>query len=177
MSGSASTRDPWLRFVGIFAALAVVAELVYYGVALESPYFERYLELLAWASAGILDLLIDDVHRQGTRIAAPYFSVEIGRGCDAYRLCTLAGAAVIAFPATLRQKLWGLGLGFVYIHLLNFVRIIGLFFIGGLFRSQFQNSHEIYFPLFLVVMTVGGWMVWVRWANAAGAPPEAADAA
>ena len=45
---------------------------------------------------------------------------------------------------------------------LNFVRIIGLFFIGGYGYAHFQASHEIYFPIFLIAMTVGAWIAWVR---------------
>jgi hypothetical protein len=39
---------------------------------------------------------------------------------------------------------------------------VGLFFIGGLHIDHFQRSHEIYFPVFLICMTVLAWILWVR---------------
>jgi exosortase H (IPTLxxWG-CTERM-specific) len=155
-------RDPWLRFTLIFAALAVLSELVYYGVALESALFRDYLAALARISAWILALFIEGVHADGTAITGRLFSVEIARGCDAYRMCALLTSAILAFPAPLSRKAWGIALGLVWLNLLNFVRIIGLFLIGGYAQPHFQRSHEIYFPIFLIAMTVGAWMFWVR---------------
>ena len=49
-------RDPWIRFALTFAALAVLSELIYYGVALESPLFRAYLAVLARVSGWLLSL-------------------------------------------------------------------------------------------------------------------------
>jgi exosortase/archaeosortase family protein len=158
-------RDPWIRFALTFAALAVVSELIYYGVALESPLFHAYLAALARTSGWLLSLGVDEVQVHGTLITSGLFSVEIARGCDAYRLCALLTSAIVAFPAPIALKAWGIALGLLWLNLLNFVRIIGLFFIGGLAHAHFQRSHEIYFPVFLIAMTVGAWIVWVRHAT------------
>jgi exosortase/archaeosortase family protein len=156
-------RDPWVRFALIFGALAILSEVVYYGVALESDAFHRYLETLAEISGGILRHFTDGVTVRGTLISGSLFTVEIARGCDAYRICALLAAAMLAFPASWRDKLVGLLLGLVWLNALNFVRICGLYFIGGLYYSEFQRAHVIYFPIFLIAMTVGAWIVWVRW--------------
>ena len=58
-----------------------------------------------------------------------------------------------------------LALGLLWLNLLNFVRICGLYFIGGYYHKHFQDSHEIYFPIFLICMTVLAWVLWVRWAT------------
>jgi exosortase H (IPTLxxWG-CTERM-specific) len=155
-------RDPWIRFTLVFAALAVVSELVYYGVALESPLFRDYLAGLARISAWVLSFFVEGVRVEGTAITSGLFSVEIARGCDAYRMCALLTAAIAAFPAPLPRKLWGIALGLLWLNLLNFVRIIGLFFIGGYAHPHFQRSHEIYFPIFLIAMTVAAWLLWLR---------------
>ena len=155
-------RDPWIRFTLIFAALAVLSELVYYGVALESPLFRDYLAGLARISAWILSFFVEEVRVDGTAITSRLFSVEIARGCDAYRMCALLTSAIVAFPASISRKLWGIVLGLLWLNLLNFVRIIGLFFIGGYAQPHFQRSHEIYFPIFLIAMTVAAWLLWLR---------------
>jgi exosortase/archaeosortase family protein len=174
-SGEATPRrrDPWLRFVLVFAVLAVASELVYYGVALESDLFAAYLALLARISGFLLGLVTDDVTVRGTLISSSHFSVEIARGCDAYRICSLLSAAIIAFPSSLRIKLWGLALGLLWLNVLNFVRILGLFFIGGAFPEHFRASHETYFPIFLICMTMAAWIFWLRWATREATPPRA----
>lgn len=157
-----SERDPWIRFALTFAALAVLAELVYYGVALESPVFRDYLATLARVSGWILSWFVDGVKVDGTSITSGLFSVEIARGCDAYRMCALLTSAIVAFPASIPRKIWGIALGLLWLNLLNFVRIIGLFFIGGYAHAEFERSHEIYFPIFLIAMTVAAWLFWLR---------------
>lgn len=158
-------RDPWLGFALRFGALAILSEVVYYGAALESDLFRSYLSTLAAISGEIIGLFSDGVRVRGAVISGDLFSVEIAQGCDAYRICVLLCAAIIAFPASLRKKVWGVALGLVWLNALNFVRIVSLYFIGGMFYSQFQRSHEVYFPIFLICMTVLAWIVWVRWAT------------
>jgi exosortase/archaeosortase family protein len=170
---AARGRDPWRRFVIVFAALAVASELVYYGVALESDVFAAYLALLARISGFLLGFVADDVAVRGTLISSSLFSVEIGRGCDAYRICSLLSAAIIAFPSSLRLKLWGLALGLLWLNLLNFVRILGLFFVGGHLPAHFQASHQTYFPIFLICMTMAAWIFWLRWATREAIRPQA----
>jgi exosortase H (IPTLxxWG-CTERM-specific) len=169
-------REPWVRFALIFAALAVVSELVYYGVALESPLFRDYLAALARISAWILAWFVDGVSVNGTAITSRAFTVEIARGCDAYRMCALLTSAIVAFPAPIPRKLWGIALGLAWLNLLNFVRIIGLFFIGAYAAAWFQTSHEIFFPIFLIAMTVGAWIFWLRRATHDRLVPNATPA-
>ncbi len=161
-------RDPWLRFAVLFGALAVASELVYYGLALESPLFRTYLEAVARISAWILGWLGDDVHVQGVTVTSPLFAVEIGRGCDAYRMAALLTSAIVAFPAPVAAKAWGIALGLLWINLLNFTRIVGLFYVGGYWRPHFQTAHEVYFPVLLIALTAGAWLLWVRRASRIG---------
>jgi exosortase H (IPTLxxWG-CTERM-specific) len=170
---AARGRDPWRRFVIVFAALAVASELVYYGVALESDLFAAYMALLARMSGFLLGFVADDVAVRGTLVSSSLFSVEIARGCDAYRICSLLSAAIIAFPSSLRVKLWGLALGLLWLNILNFVRILGLFFIGGYFPAHFRASHQTYFPIFLICMTMAVWILWLRWATREAIRPQA----
>ncbi len=164
----AAGQDPWLRFALFFAALAILSEVVYYGFALDSQLFQSYLALLARVCGAILAQLTEGISVRGTIISGEIFSVQIAQGCDAYRICALLCSAMIAFPAPTSTKAWGLALGLLWLNLLNFVRIAGLYFIGGYYHEQFQRSHEIYFPIFLICMTVLAWILWVRRATRAG---------
>lgn len=154
--------DPWVRFALTFGALAVVTEVVYYGLALESSLMQAYLRTLARISGWILGLLGQPVTVDEAVISGELFAVEIAQGCDAYRICALLSAAILAFPARWSTKVWGLVLGLAWLNSLNFVRIVGLYFVGGLHRDHFQQAHEVYFPVFLVCMTVLAWILWVR---------------
>jgi exosortase/archaeosortase family protein len=155
-------QDPWFRFAGVFGLLALISEVVYYAFALESDLFRKYLEVLAAMSAWILEQMTTGISRRGTIIHGDLFSVQIAPGCDAYRICALLGSAILAFPARWKTKAIGLFFGLLWLNALNFVRIVGLYFIGALYNPYFQDSHEVYFPIFLICMTIAAWMIWVR---------------
>ena len=156
------TQDPWFRFAALFGVLALISEVVYFAFALESDLFRSYLEVLAQASAWILEHMTTGIRVRGTIIQGDLFSVQIAPGCDAYRICALLGSAILAFPARWKTKAVGLFFGLLWLNALNFVRIVGLYFIGALANDWFQDSHVIYFPVFLIAMTILAWMLWVR---------------
>jgi exosortase H (IPTLxxWG-CTERM-specific) len=169
-------RDPWLRFALTFGALALLSEVVYYGLALDSRAFQHYLELLARISGAILSPFTEGINVRRTLVSGSLFSVEIARGCDAYRICALLAAAMIAFPARWRDKAIGLVVGLLVLNLMNFVRICGLYVIGGLYYPEFHRAHTIYFPVFLIAVTVAVWIGWVRWVTRDALDPESAGA-
>jgi exosortase H (IPTLxxWG-CTERM-specific) len=155
-------QDPWFRFAAVFGLLALVSEIIYFAVALESVLFRKYLETLAAMSAWILEQMTTGIKLRGTIIHGDLFSVQIAPGCDAYRICALLGSAILAFPARWKTKAIGLFFGLLWLNSLNFVRIVGLYFIGAYWHEHFQDSHEVYFPIFLICMTIAAWMIWVR---------------
>jgi exosortase H (IPTLxxWG-CTERM-specific) len=156
-------REPWLRFALIFGGLAIVSEVLYYSVTLDSEGFRLYLGVLAELSAAFLNLFGSDVAVHETRISSSEFAVEVAQGCDAIQVCSLLAAAVIAFPVEWKRKLRGLALGILWLQLLNLLRIITLFWIGAHFSSVFSTAHEIVWPGILIVITIVTWILWVRW--------------
>jgi exosortase H (IPTLxxWG-CTERM-specific) len=170
--GEAHGREPWLRFALIFGVLAVASEVLYYAVALDSEGFHAYLGVLAEISGAFLSVFNSDITVQGTRISDHSFAIEVAQGCDAIQVCSLLAAAVIAFPVGFRCKLRGLVLGILWLQLLNFLRIVTLFWIGAYFSRVFQTAHEVVWPGILIVLTIATWILWVRWETRVARPLE-----
>jgi hypothetical protein len=124
---SEAPRDPWIRFTLIFAALAVLSELVYYGVALESAWFRDYLAAVARVSGWLLSHVVDGVQVNGTAVTSGVFSVEIGPRLRRLPDVRTAHRGDRGIPRARRLKVWGIALGLLWLNLWNFVRIVGLF--------------------------------------------------
>lgn len=163
MAGRSRLGDPWLRFVVIFGGLAVLSEVAYFGLILESGVYGRYLEALASLSAHVLAGVEDGVRHHANVVRGKRFAVQVAAGCDAYRICVLLASAIVAYPVAWRPKLAGLVLGVPFLSALNVARIVGLYVIGAQANTHFQVSHEVYFPVFLMTMTIVTWLVWVRY--------------
>jgi exosortase/archaeosortase family protein len=162
----ATLRREWLRFAGIFAAVGLSLEVFYQGFALESAFFQVFLEGLAQATGFALDLVYDGVRVDGARVSIPRFIVEVDYGCDGIQVCTLLASAVIAFPAPWKSKLIGITVGLVWLQVWNVMRIATLVSIGRhLGYVKFETAHIYVWPTILVILSLLSWIFWVRWAT------------
>ena len=115
---------------------------------------------IARVSAGALNVLGERVTVTGTQIRSDRFAVEIENGCNGVETALLFGAAVLAFPAPWRRRLLGLLLGFVAIQLINFVRVITLFWVGAHRPALFGASHTVLWQSIVVLCGVLLFLVW-----------------
>lgn len=158
-------RDPWFRFASLFGLLALSCEVLYYALLVDSDPLQYYLGALAFMAGQILGGLGLEAEVTHTLITSGGFAVQVAHGCDAIQICALYSCSVLAFPAPIRRKFRGLVIGIVWLQLLNQLRIVSLVVIGRFYGSHFETAHYSVWPTFLIVVTVGSWIVWVRWAT------------
>jgi exosortase H (IPTLxxWG-CTERM-specific) len=169
-------REPWLRFALMFGFFAVASEVAYFAIALDSPTFDSYLNVLAAISGWVLELFGTEVNVKGPGIIGSNFAVAVAQGCDAIQVCSLLAAAVLAFPVSWGARFRGLAIGIALLQALNILRIVTLYWIGdSAFSRYFKTAHEMIWPAVLIVVTIATWILWVRWETPA--PPPASDAA
>ena len=152
-------RSP-ARFLLAFGGLLV---LFYFGIAIH-PVNDHvvvpFTAGVARASAGILNLVGEKVTVSGTTIASRYFSVNIENGCNGLETALLLAAAVLAFPATWRQRAAGFFGGFAAIQLLNLVRVVSLFWIGAHRPAWFGSAHALVWQSIVVLAGVAIFVLW-----------------
>lgn len=169
-SGLAAKR-PVLRFVAIFGLLMAVFYCVFYTPPAQAPgldrVFEWHLTRYAEASGALLNVLGYGVTVTGTRIHAARFAVEVVRGCDGMEAMAMFVAAVLAFPARFKAKMWGIGIGVPALALLNLVRIVSLYVIGVHFHSIFETAHLGVWQTVFILATIVLWFVWALRATGA----------
>ena len=94
---------------------------------------------IARASGAALNLLGQHVTMQGTVIRNARFAVNIRNGCNGVEAMLIFLAAVLAFPASWKSRLAGLGLGILAIQVVNLVRVVALFLTGIYFPKIFTT--------------------------------------
>ena len=135
---------------------------------------EPFTAQVARASGAGLNLLGQQVTLEGTIIQGKRFAVNIRNGCNGVEAMLIYLAAVLAFPASWRARLLGLGLGVVAIQLVNLVRVIALYLTGVYFPKIFDASHTVIWQSIVILFGV---LLWILWANRWAAPPLAPAAA
>jgi exosortase H (IPTLxxWG-CTERM-specific) len=139
---------------------------------------EPFTAVVARASGAGLNLLGQQVTLQGTVIKGNRFAVNIRNGCNGVEAMLIYLAAVIAFPASWRARLLGLGLGAVAIQLVNLVRVIALYLTGVYFPKIFDASHTVIWQSIVILFGVLLWILWAnRWATPAASPMAPAEPA
>jgi exosortase H (IPTLxxWG-CTERM-specific) len=147
-----------------------------------NPVNDRVIEpftgAIARAGGATLNLLGQDTKMNGTIIRSDRFAVNIRNGCNGVEAMLIYFAAVLAFPASWKSRLLGVGLGFVAIQLVNLIRVVALFLTGVYLPKLFDSSHTVIWQTLVILSGVLLWMLWAhRFAAPAGREPLASDTA
>jgi len=151
-------RHDVLRGYLLFAGYTLGFFALLYG--LDTQLVDPFTRWIAQLTRAILLLAGTQAWVTGKVVATPTFSVAIQNNCNAIYEIALFVAAVLAYPATWRERAWGALLGFVALYLVNLVRVLSLIYIGGHFRQYFDASHIYIWQSLFIVFALGLWIYW-----------------
>lgn len=121
-------------------------------------------ETLAAISAFLMTSIDSSVIAQGVLISNSRtgFGIEIVAGCNGVEPAIMLIAAMVAFPAAVRDKLVGIAIGILAIQALNVTRIITLYYIGQWSLAAYEWAHLYLWPAMILVDALLVWLLWVR---------------
>ena len=146
--------------------LFLVRCLVYWGIALllvsKVPAVEEAgIDLTLRTLQGTLGLFHGHVERHGSSLFAAGTSVEIVSECSPHMPFLIFAAVILAFPATWRQRLVGLLLGAVVIHVFNTVRILTLIWVLAARRDWFEFIHVYLWQTGTIIIVFVTFALWL----------------
>jgi exosortase/archaeosortase family protein len=163
-----SGRAPLFKAVLIF-----FGALVFFFWVLNNDWAFRHLiapytGLVAFAAASIFKLFGQTALQAGTIVTVNGNPLSIATGCNGAEAMALYFSAVLAIPAGLKKKLFGLGLGLVGIFIINQVRVIGLFMVAMVKPEILPEAHNYAGQTFVIVMGMALWWFWAERFTGAG---------
>jgi len=90
------------------------------------------------------------------------FSISVEDTCNASNVIILLGAAVLAFPARWVQKAKGFVAGAVVLHIVNFFRIVSLFYLRQYNFTWFEFAHWYVWEGLMMIVTLVLFWIWVQ---------------
>ncbi len=179
MRTDSTARHRSLGFLARFGVLLVAFFFIVASRPVNDAIVVPFTASIAAVSGALLSALGERVTVAGTEIQSGGFAVNIQNGCNGLETALLFGSAVLAFPASWRRRIAGLVLGFLAIQLLNFVRVVTLFWIGRHRPALFSSSHTVIWQSVVVLFGVVLFLFWAKQteaagASTAGAPPPGA---
>jgi exosortase H (IPTLxxWG-CTERM-specific) len=127
-----------------------------------------FTELLVRVSTALLAAVGERTQSVGTVIQSPAFAVDVKNGCNGIEAALLLVAAMLAFPATPKQRALGIAGGLAVIQAVNLFRIVSLFWLGVHHRNVFELFHAAVWQTALILLAVGIFLAWSRTAGGGG---------
>ena len=163
---------PVIKFVLVFAVLMGIFEAAWATKTVKDGLFPSYLRANAAAGAWVIRIFGHNAQATGITIFSPSYSIEIARGCDAIEPAAIFLSGVVAFPAPLLGKVYGMLVGTVTLLVLNLVRIASLFFIGIHYPKLFHMMHVDVWQAIFIFLAILFWVIWALWATKPKAVPD-----
>jgi len=100
--------------------------------------------------------------RFGNVLVFREFSAAIEEACDGVLPAYIFLAAVLAFPSTVAQKIWGIVLGLPAIFAINLFRVITLMLVGAFWPALFERVHIYVWQALVVALSMALWICWAE---------------
>ncbi len=142
----------------LFALYTLGFFVLLYG--LDRQLVDPFTRWIAQLTKTILTLAGIQAWVTGKVVGTPAFSVAIQNNCNAIYEIALFVAAVLAYPATWRERAWGVVLGFGVLYVVNLIRVVSLIYIGGHLPTYFNASHIYIWQSLFIVFALGLWIYW-----------------
>jgi len=154
-----------LRFMFLFPGLLVLMFALEITASVQRALINPFTSAVARVAVFLAGLFDADViaHERVIQSVSNGFAVEIAPGCNGVEAVIILAAAILAFPASGREKLVGLGLGMIAIQALNMVRIISLFYLGQWQPTWFEWAHLYVWQALIILDALVVWLIWLRW--------------
>jgi len=96
-------------------------------------------------------------------LALPTFAVQVLDMCNGVEATLLMWAAILAFPAPLRYRLIGMGVGFLAVHSANILRIVSLLYLGAWKPEWFDWVHWYLWDALIMLDILLIFLAWLHW--------------
>lgn len=150
-------------FVGMVAMLIILFYVLYRNPWVEHHLFTPLLNVYARLSGGLLALFGFANTVTADLISSPVFSVSVKKGCDAAEPMAIFVAGIVAFPALIKRKLIGLGIGLAILFVLNIIRIVTLYIAGIYYPGFFEVMHLAVWQVAFILVAVLLWFLWLHY--------------
>jgi exosortase/archaeosortase family protein len=119
-------------------------------------------EATAVGTAWLLGLVGTSATGEGALLSAGSVRFAVVPDCTAVGPLLLLWAAILAFPAPLRGKLFGMAVGALALTGLNFVRLVTLVLIGMARPEALEIAHLVVWQSLMILAAIALWVAWLR---------------
>lgn len=153
-----------LRFLAIFSVLLAVLFIAELTPPAQRWVVQPWTNFVALMSGAVASWIDPNTIVTGPTLMDPVsrFGVTIVAGCNGVEATIMLLAAMVAYPASLTAKAWGLVIGTIAVQGLNLVRVVSLYFIGRWSMPAFEFAHLYAWQVLILLDVLVVWLLWLR---------------
>lgn len=153
-----------LRFFTLFAVILVTLFTAELTAPVQNAVVLPWTGALTRISATLITLFDSHVAAYGNILQNTVngFSVTIEAGCNGIEAAIVLIAAMLAFPASWKLRLYGVLAGLAAVQALNVVRVISLFYLGQWNMAVFEWAHLYLWQALIMLDVLVVWLIWIR---------------
>ena len=154
-----------LRFTIIFLGVQIALALVWQQPQVYNAINLPLTQMVAISAYWLMHWFDADVARSGVIIysAVAQKAVEIKNGCNGLEGAMVVFAAVVAYPSTWIQKIYGTLIGVLVVQILNLVRVISLYYLNIHNPVLFEWTHNYVWQMLIIIDAFVFFLIWTRW--------------
>lgn len=151
------------RFLWVFP-VCVLAGFTVLQAPFARPAVDGFTAFLVKTSAFLVHLFGGSVAAQQKILRNPAtgFQITVEDTCNASNVVILLWSAILAFPATWRQRARGIVAGTLVVHAVNLLRIISLYYLGQYKMDWFDFAHLYVWEGLMMLVTLVVFWSWVQ---------------
>ena len=153
-----------LRFVLLFIGLLILLIILFSLTA--DKFLSPTIDKIEIATAHVVGLVLN-LFGMGAQVSQKFlslknFSVEIIAECTGLFEVFIFLAAILAYPASFKKKLWGVSLGIPFIFLVNILRMVVITVVSNYRPSAFEFMHLYFWQVALILILLSAWILWIE---------------
>jgi exosortase H (IPTLxxWG-CTERM-specific) len=169
MSNPGPTPARMYRFLAYFCVCLLVGFILLF-TPFTQPAVNGFSHGVVVIAAWLIRLFGGHAEAHADLMQNPYspFGIRMANGCNGINVTVILWAAVIAFPASWKQKAKGLLAGTLAIHCVNLVRFISLYYLGQYNERWFEFAHMYLWESLMMLDTMVVFWTWAYFVRKPG---------
>ena len=135
-----------------------------------------YSNAIVIITAKILGLFGITSTYYGSLINLPSISLDVQFGCNGLEAVLIYCVAVLTFPASWKNRVLGIALGFLVIQVLNLIRIVALAYAGVYHKDLFNLVHLYVAQGVMIAVALGTFILYLAYISNGDTKPKEVSA-
>jgi exosortase/archaeosortase family protein len=155
------------KFIILYVLYMIIAfVLIEYESIKELLQLDRiYTGSVVWLSTHLIELIGIGVTSSGPFLHLHSAVMEVKFGCNGLEAILLFCAAVLAYPASWKQRVYGIVLGSTLLQFFNLLRIALLAWVLEFHRDIFDVMHEYITQSIMIVIAFVVFLIYLQYVN------------